>query len=88
MMDAQRQPTPQSGGMSQPSVSSPLASTRVPSMSSSGTAPGMQRLPTMFTPPSNSPDSGGAPMSGYGAAPMPPPGNTGRGQGDYKLHVS
>ncbi|OGE51031.1 hypothetical protein PENARI_c015G03127 [Penicillium arizonense] len=65
MMDAQRQPTPQSGGMSQPSVSSPLASTRVPSMSSNGTAPGMQRLPTMFTPPSNSSDSGGAPLSGH-----------------------
>ncbi|KAJ5306799.1 hypothetical protein PENANT_c003G08153 [Penicillium antarcticum] len=66
MMDAQRQPTPQSGGMSQPSVSSPLASTRVPSMSSSGTAPGLQRLPTMFTPPSNSPDSGVPPVSGHG----------------------
>ncbi|KAJ5766224.1 uncharacterized protein N7511_003840 [Penicillium nucicola] len=72
MIDAQRQQIPQSGGMSQPPVSSPLASARVPSMSSSGTTPSLQRLPTIFTPPSNSPESGVPPMSGYNA-PMPQP---------------
>ncbi|KAJ5254149.1 hypothetical protein N7524_011329 [Penicillium chrysogenum] len=74
MMDAQRQATPQSGGMSQPSVSSPLASGRVPSIS------GVPRIPTMYSASSNSPESGGVPVTGYGMTPMPQQ-NDGRGQG-------
>lgn len=73
MIDAQRQATPQSGGMSQPSVSSPLASGRVPSVS------GIPR-PTLYSVSSNSPDSGGVPVTGYGMAPMPQQ-NDSRGQG-------
>ncbi|KGO78290.1 Transcription factor, fungi [Penicillium italicum] len=59
MIDAQRQTVPQSGSMSQPSVSSPLASGRVSSVS------GVPRPPTMFSASSNSPDSGGVPVTGY-----------------------
>ncbi|OQD69169.1 hypothetical protein PENPOL_c002G08550 [Penicillium polonicum] len=59
MIDAQRQTTPQSGGMSQPSVPSPLTSSRGPSIG------GVPRPPTMFSASSNSPDSGGVPITGH-----------------------
>ncbi|CAI7590339.1 unnamed protein product [Penicillium glandicola] len=74
MIDAQRQTPPQPGGMSQPSVPSPLSSGRVPSTSS------VSRVPTMFSASSNSPDSGGVPLTGYGMMPMSQK-NNGRGQG-------
>lgn len=74
MIDAQRQITPQSGSMSQPSVPSPLTSSRGPSIGS------VPRPPTMFSASSNSPDSGGVPVTGYGMPPMPQQ-NNGRGQG-------
>ncbi|KAF7516545.1 hypothetical protein PCG10_002069 [Penicillium crustosum] len=59
MIDAQRQITPQSGSMSQPSVPSPLTSSRGPSIG------GVSRPSTMFSASSNSPDSGGVPVTGY-----------------------
>ncbi|KAJ9481552.1 hypothetical protein VN97_g11920 [Penicillium thymicola] len=74
MIDAQRQTTQQSGGMSQPSLPSPLISSRGPSIG------GVPRPPTMFSASSNSPDSGGVPITGYGMPPMPPQNND-RGQG-------
>lgn len=74
MIDAQRQTTPQSGGMSQPSAPSPLTSSRGPSIG------GVPRPPTMFSASSNSPDSGGVPVTGYVMPPMPQQ-NNGRGQG-------
>ncbi|CRL24751.1 Fungal transcriptional regulatory protein, N-terminal [Penicillium camemberti] len=74
MIDAQRQITPQSGSMSQPSVPSPLTSSRGPSIGS------VPRPPTMFSASSNSPDSGGVPVTGYGMPQMPQQ-NNGRGQG-------
>lgn len=49
------QPTPQSMGISQPSITSPLPASRVPSMSSSA-ATGASRLPNMYSPPSISPE--------------------------------
>ncbi|KAJ5566531.1 hypothetical protein N7535_008169 [Penicillium sp. DV-2018c] len=74
-VDAQRQPFSQPAGMTQPRVSSPL-SNRVSSVSS-----GVPQLSTMFTPSStDSPDSGGVPVTGYGTAPMSHQSN-GRGQG-------
>lgn len=74
MIDAQRQTVPQFGSMSQPSVPSPLTSGRGSSVS------GAPRPPTMFSASSNSPDSGGVPVTGYGMPPMPQE-NNGRGQG-------
>ncbi|KAJ5675099.1 uncharacterized protein N7477_005033 [Penicillium maclennaniae] len=65
MMDPQRQPIPQGVGMSQPPISSPLGTTRVPQMPN-----GAPRPPNAFSPPSNtSPESGSSvpgftPMSG------------------------
>ncbi|KAJ5698605.1 hypothetical protein N7462_000610 [Penicillium macrosclerotiorum] len=55
MMDPQQQPTPQSVGMTQPPLSSPLGTTRVPSMLNGATT---QRVPNIYSPPSTSPDSG------------------------------
>ncbi|KAJ5855836.1 uncharacterized protein N7529_009780 [Penicillium soppii] len=48
-------PTPQSAGVSQSSISSPLGASRVPSMSSSATT-GPPRLPNMYSPSSISPE--------------------------------
>ncbi|KAJ5591872.1 uncharacterized protein N7459_002241 [Penicillium hispanicum] len=53
MMDPQRQPTPQTVGLSQPAVSSPLATARDPSLMNN-----LSRLPSnMFSPSSNSDNS-------------------------------
>ncbi|KAJ5781156.1 hypothetical protein N7457_006316 [Penicillium paradoxum] len=60
MIDTQRPQIPPSGSMSQTSISSPLASTRVSSVSSA-----LPRLPTMFSPPSSSPDSAGVPLTAH-----------------------
>ncbi|OQE07045.1 hypothetical protein PENVUL_c015G08785 [Penicillium vulpinum] len=68
MIDAQRQMPLQSGGMSQPSVSSPLSSGQVPSTS------GVLRPSTMFSGSTNSPDNG-VPVPGYGTTQMPQPNN-------------
>ncbi|KAJ5818209.1 hypothetical protein N7474_003800 [Penicillium riverlandense] len=84
MMDAQRQPTPQTVGMSQPSVSSPLASARFPTpysaamgvLPSEGNNP---RAPNIFSPPFNSPDSGGNSLSTPSTS---QPGSTSRDQGN------
>ncbi|KAJ5520856.1 hypothetical protein N7463_001309 [Penicillium fimorum] len=73
MIDTQRQINQQPGGMSQPLVSSPLTSGQVPLTS------GIPRPPNMFPASSNSPDSGGVPVTGYGTTPMPQQNNS-RGQ--------
>ncbi|OQD73777.1 hypothetical protein PENDEC_c013G05658 [Penicillium decumbens] len=73
MMDPQRQPTPQAVGLSQPPISSPLGTPRVPPMSSAAPRP-----PNMFTPPSTSSESGGPSVSGF--APMSQSGGTGTGR--------
>lgn len=74
MMDPQRQPTPQGAGLSQPPISSPLSTTRVPPMSN-GAAP---RPPNMFTPPLTSPESGSSSVPGF--TPMSQSGSTGTGR--------
>lgn len=75
MMDPQRQPTPQSVGMSQPSIPSPLGAPRMPPMSNGAAA---TRLTSMFPPSTAGPENGGQPVSGY--APMPDTGSTGTGR--------
>ncbi|CEJ57780.1 hypothetical protein PMG11_06461 [Penicillium brasilianum] len=76
MMDSQRQPTPQSIGMTQPPVTSPLGTTRTSSMSNGASS---QRLPNIFSPPGPSPQSGTSSVPGF--TPMSSQsGNSGRSQ--------
>ncbi|KAJ5085319.1 hypothetical protein N7532_010090 [Penicillium argentinense] len=68
MMDNQRQPMPQSLGLTQPPVTSPMGTARVPTMPNSvNNVPNGQlpRSPNMFSPSSNSPESGGSSIPGF-----------------------
>ncbi|KAJ5899938.1 hypothetical protein N7495_004682 [Penicillium taxi] len=74
MVDPSIQPTDPTG-FTQAAMASPLGASRMPSMLTNG----LLRVPNMFTPSTNNPDSGGSSVPGF--TPMSQPDSTGRSHG-------